>query len=194
MRTQPHSTSFNLNLIHNHNKSEVWQLMQLISSAIRSLLSTNCHPMSGKKLKKKKIKIEAALETPQIYSLKQQGNLKSVAADFAGHKKSYSSFRNCFLTSAALLGHRVAVSIRIPEQTSVRGNCFFCSDFNPPTFTNQHSDKWKSLLKAMIKFSCLTSTQNWADTLQQSGTMPEIVRTHIWSGWKVITNIQKVVI
>lgn len=192
MRTQSHSTSFNLNLIHNHNKSEVWQLMQLISSAIRSLLSTNCHPMSGKKFKKKEKKKNwsSSRNTPNL----QQGNLKSVAADFAGHKKSYSSFRNCFLTSAALLGHRVAVSIRIPEQTSVSGNCFFCSDFNPPTFTNQHSDKWKSLLKAMIKFSCLTSTQNWADTLQQSGTMPEIVRTHIWSGWKVITNIQKVVI
>lgn len=192
MRTQPHSTSFNLNLIHNHNKSEVWQLVQLISSAIRSLLSTNCHPMSGKKLKKKEKNKNwsSSRNTPNL----QQGNLKSVAADFAGHKKSYSSFRNCFLTSAALLGHRVAVSIRIPEQTSVSGNCFFCSDFNPPTFTNQHSDKWKSLLKAMIKFSCLTSTQNWADTLQQSGTMPEIVRTHIWSGWKVITNIQKVVI
>lgn len=134
-------------LIHNHNKSEVWQLMQLMPSAICSLLSTNCHPMSGRNEKKKS---EAALETTQIYSPEQQGNLKSAAADFAGHKESYSSFRNCFLTSAVLLRHRVAVSTRVPEQTSGSGNCFFCSDFHPPTFPNQRSDKWKSLLKAAL--------------------------------------------
>lgn len=130
--------------------SDVWQLMLLIPSAIGSLLSTKCYPMSGRAEKK----LKQLLKSPDLQprAVREPGISASRLSKAQWKLQWFKKLLPNIYSSPWSWGGNLH---RGPVQTSGSGNCFSHIDFHPPAFMNQQPlTRVKLLLKAVLVHLC----------------------------------------